>query len=858
MADRPSASNRRNTPQPPPKSHDAANVPQQSSPRRTTRATRSQSRDVSDSEAGRTGAKAGRRSTRQATGQGPQGAKTEKNASGPKEKTIAQTNVAQVDPELSVVAEESDVAYPNLQQSANHGLELVDSAVQGTPGALSGTTARTSLAKQSYDDSSVQDMLDTLPDLSAAADKVVQWLVPEEISEQSVATMRQDLLYPESRLSKNVKRLSNVLQSQKGIYGDKIEDYISTQSVLAALVGSDENADSDEPWYPSPMLQKANLSTFLVIITRSWGDAFNNEHFDFLENFFPAPFLSHSTTIEDLSVAVEVRTQHLIMLLTRYSDVPNFDPDLILQQAFYVGDSASTLKGWNAPGLKEDDLKEDYQALIVRRLTDIRSHFSDGRAVYRPLKAAFPWNAFVTKMIAWSKTRLDDIDTLVKTHGGVHAIVEALSDEVQSRAASGALNLARDGTSPLVELNYPSPSAISNTASDRSSLNRLAAARTTSGRGAKVQFKTPGSMLIGAQHLRGLEARYAQHQTPSSQSMAPIAIMGPSQAQNGGISNVAIASNDDGFMSGALNGDDWQPAQIEDEAMVITPDNNPQAFAMNCLQQAAEREAAMNKENIAVNHQYGMHPPTSTHRQALGPRKLIDRQPNAQRVEWEDPEFSQDVTSNSTGTKRDHATAIEGDDMEINPSQDEGFQQDERSPDITAKRRSKPAGGPKKAAQQRAPRKVRNSQAQRQADNEDLATAVNNYNQAGSPPPSTLDVYQASHDRALTVTASQPKKVQVRTAWTDEETQTLLELIEEHGTSWRLLKDIDLKTHHVLHRRDQVALKDKARNMKLDFLKAGHNLPENFQYVPLNKIQIQKLHDLGLEYDQDRGRRTAS
>ena len=326
-------------------------------------------------------------------------------------------------------------------------------------------------------------------------------------------------------------------------------------------------------------------------------------------------------------------------------------------------------------------------------------------------------------------------------------------------------------------------------------------------------------MVIGVQRLRGWEARYPQQQNPDNQSTAPIAIMGPSQAQNGGMSNVAMAPNDGGFMTGALNGDDWQPPQIEDEAMTINPDNDPREFALTVVQRDA-----MNKGNIAVNHQYGMPPPASTHPQALGPRKLIDRQPNAQRVEWEDPGFSQDVASNSTGTKRDHATAIEGDDIELDPSQDEGFQEDNRNPDIAAKRMSMPAGRPKRAAQgQRAPRKARNSQAQRQAqsqaDNDDLGTAVNNYNQAGNPPPSTLDVYQASHDRALTVTASQPKKVQVRKAWTDEETQTLLELIEEHGTSWRLLKDVDKNNGAVLEGRDQVALKDKARNMKLDFLK---------------------------------------
>ena len=141
----------------------------------------------------------------------------------------SQETTSTVDPELSVVAEEFDVANSN-----------------------------------------VQDMLDTLADLSAAAEKVANWLVPAEISEAGVAKMRQDLLYPESRVSKNVKRLSNVLQAQKAVYDNRIEENISTQPVLKALLGTDEDADLDEPWYPNPMIHKANLSTFLMIITRSW------------------------------------------------------------------------------------------------------------------------------------------------------------------------------------------------------------------------------------------------------------------------------------------------------------------------------------------------------------------------------------------------------------------------------------------------------------------------------------------------------------------------------------------------------------------------------------------------------------
>lgn len=74
------------------------------------------------------------------------------------------------------------------------------------------------------------------------------------------------------------------------------------------------------------MLRKTNLSTFLVLITRSWREVFNNGgYFNALEKFFPAAFPSRFSVAKDLGAAMEVRIRHLIMLLTRYSDEPNFD-----------------------------------------------------------------------------------------------------------------------------------------------------------------------------------------------------------------------------------------------------------------------------------------------------------------------------------------------------------------------------------------------------------------------------------------------------------------------------------------------------------------------------------------------------
>lgn len=95
-------------------------------------------------------------------------------------------------------------------------------------------------------------------------------------------------------------------------------------------------------------------------------------------------------------------------------------------------------------------------------------------------------------------------------------------------------------------------------------------------------------------------------------------------------------------------------------------------------------------------------------------------------------------------------------------------------------------------------------------DNEDPPT----------PPPERvqLENYKMAKELArLNTAARAKKKTQSRKAWTDLETEMLINLISEHGTSWKLLKDKDVGK--VLVDRDQTALKDKARNIKFDYLK---------------------------------------
>lgn len=103
---------------------------------------------------------------------------------------------------------------------------------------------------------------------------------------------------------------------------------------------------------------------------------------------------------------------------------------------------------------------------------------------------------------------------------------------------------------------------------------------------------------------------------------------------------------------------------------------------------------------------------------------------------------------------------------------------------------------------------------------------------ADQPPPARVqsEAYKATNEVAkMTTAARTKKKVQTRKAWTDLETETLINLIQDHGTSWKLLKDQDV--NKVLLDRDQTSLKDKARNIKLDYLKWVIRLPV-YTHIP--------------------------
>jgi len=93
-------------------------------------------------------------------------------------------------------------------------------------------------------------------------------------------------------------------------------------------------------------------------------------------------------------------------------------------------------------------------------------------------------------------------------------------------------------------------------------------------------------------------------------------------------------------------------------------------------------------------------------------------------------------------------------------------------------------------------------------------------------------------------------RVQTRIAYSVDEVDRLMEMIALYGTQWaRILREDNAHPDGPqLQNRSQIQLKDKARNMKLDWLKAGKRLEPGFESVSVGNKQLEKLRLLGIDY----------
>lgn len=391
------------------------------------------------------------------------------------------------------VVQEDPIVYPEIHSDENmkggqaeedNNHAPIYSKSPGGVSAFSGTTARTSRSAQDISELSSDDMLDALQDVSDASDKLLDFLIPSEISEVSVTALMTELQTKDSRTSKKLIRLSGSLSSQRGdTYGS--HSYVAPREILRTLLGRRHVSDDLEigaPWRPDALLQKVNLAVLASgILSRSWQNQ-DAQFIEELEQIFPTlftegfvisetPRVGYSSLLtETFELALEVRTHYAIMLLGRHRGQANFDSDDVLSQVFYKDDKH--LRGWDVVGLRPEDMTKEIQNTILSRIEELRKHLSntsnDTSRGIEHLQAAFPGITIVSNAVGWISQRLMELEHQIAVKGGIDVICKRLENEVQRirLVKTSVDDDVQNDDNPPIQLHFEPPSEVSHDTSE--------------------------------------------------------------------------------------------------------------------------------------------------------------------------------------------------------------------------------------------------------------------------------------------------------------------------------------------------------------------------------------------------------
>lgn len=258
--------------------------------------------------------------------------------------------------------------------------------------------------------------------------------------------------------------------------------------------------------------------------------------------------------------------------------------------------------------------------------------------------------------------------------------------------------------------------------------------------------------------------------------------------------------------------DDFQPDIDDGNEDFIDEEPRPTAEIVAAWNENSKEK---NKEN---------HRPRS---KPTAKRRLIDSQPNAERISnnWD---ISQENVAGPSAPKRARSD-LEREESE--ESEDEGFEKDRRRPNPSRRDAAPPARPlspvedlPSPPKRQRtnypeaSPRIGSSNAAARKQERKESAMAMremadDDSSDDGIPAPTATEISAAA--RSVTARAKVARGPQKRKEWSNRDAKQLERGIAKYGCSWStIFKNTEWEVV-----RDQVALKDKARNLKVNYLK---------------------------------------
>lgn len=248
-------------------------------------------------------------------------------------------------------------------------------------------------------------MLETFPDLDTHAQKLLDLLILHPPTKH----LQRDLSLPGSKPSKRLRLYEQNFNASKSAYGTS--QYLNTHIVGQALGGRKFN----------PLLHKANLAVlanFAYTAQESSDSTF--QELKEVERLFPAQF-GDVVNEKNFQVALDLRTQTLILGMARGQERSEFDPDVFLQYFFFevtdkdAGDTTQEFimnhrpKPWT--GMKH---VEGWVKQVLTRIEQIHDTFgkrpNEEIVDFEELSRLFPWNGLVNRIKEYVQTRLAEIE----------------------------------------------------------------------------------------------------------------------------------------------------------------------------------------------------------------------------------------------------------------------------------------------------------------------------------------------------------------------------------------------------------------------------------------------------------------